>query len=56
MAWKKSEKETINYIKEKKKEWAEINSEFNKIDIISKGGSDSTAQDIEIWKNNSPAH
>jgi len=52
MAWKDSEKETKIYIEKKISEWAEINSEFKKISIEFKGGSDSKARDIEIWKNN----
>ena len=52
MAWKKSEIKTKNYIIKKISEWSKINSEFKKISTKYKGGSDSKAKDLEIWKNN----
>ena len=52
MAWKKSEIETKNYIIKNISEWSKINPEFKKISTKYKGGSDSKAKDLEIWKNN----
>ena len=51
MSWKDSENKTKIYIEGKISEWTKINSEFKKISINFKGGSDSTAQDLEILKN-----
>lgn len=52
MAWEDSENKTKIYLEKKISEWAKNNDKFKKIHINSKGGSDSTAPDVEIFKNN----
>ena len=52
MAWEDSENKTKIYLEKKISEWAKNNDKFKKIHINSKGGSDSTAPDAEILKNN----
>ena len=51
MAWKDSEDKTKIFLDKKISQWAKNNPEFEKIHTNSKGGSDSTAQDLEILKN-----
>ena len=52
MAWKDSEDKTKIFLDKKISQWAKNNPEFEKIHTNSKGGSDSTQPDIEIFKKN----
>lgn len=52
MAWKDSEDKTKIFLDKKISQWAKNNPEFEKIHTNSKGGSDSTRPDIEIFKKN----
>ena len=52
MAWNDSEDKTKIFLDKKISQWAKNNPEFEKIHTNSKGGSDSTQPDIEIFKKN----
>ena len=52
MAWNDSEDKTKIFLDKKIFQWAKNNPEFKKIHTNSKGGSDSTQPDIEIFKKN----
>ena len=52
MAWNDSEDKTKKFLNKKISQWAKNNPEFEKIRTNSKGGSDSTQPDIEVFKKN----